>query len=66
MSDTQKAIDLANKITTKAEGALHGLEREMIIMKWPDEFRVILWEAVAAIAMQRADSHRPVGGRKES
>lgn len=61
-NDVQKAIEVANKIAAKAEGALHGLDREMIVMKWPAEFRVILWEAVAAIAMQRADSARPVGG----
>jgi hypothetical protein len=61
-NDAAKVIDIAEKITAKAEGALHGLEREMIVMKWPPEFRTILWEAVAAIATQRADSCRAVGG----
>lgn len=61
-NDVAKVIDIAEKITAKASGALHPLEREMIVMKWPAEFRVILWEAVAAIATQRADSSRAVGG----
>lgn len=59
-NDAQKVIDIANKITTKAEGALHGLDREMIIMKWPAEFRAILWAAVAALATERAIACRPV------
>lgn len=50
-----KAVALAEKITSKAEGALEGIEREMIIMKWPPEFRAILWGTVAAIAAQRRD-----------
>lgn len=50
----EKSIALATKISTKAEGALDALEREMRIMKWPAEFRVIMWEAVAAVATIRA------------
>lgn len=57
-NDALKVLDLAGKITTKAEGALSGLEHEMIFMKWPAEFRAILWEAVAAIAKQRAELAR--------
>lgn len=51
MSD--KAAALAEKITTKAEAALSGIEREMLIMKWPAEFRAIMWGAVADIAFKR-------------
>lgn len=54
ISHLEKSIDLATKISTKAEGALDSLEREMIVMKWPAEFRVIMWEAVAAVATIRA------------
>ena len=53
-----KVIDIAEKITAKAENALIGLEREMIVMKWAPEFRVIIWETVAHIAMMRADLER--------
>lgn len=51
---TEKATDLAEKITAKAEDALDGLDREMVVMKWPAEFRAIMWEAVAAVASNRA------------
>lgn len=50
----EKANALAEKIEAKASGALDGLEREMLIMKWPAEFRAIMWEAVVAIASRRA------------
>lgn len=49
-----KSLALTDKITKKAEAALDGLEREMILMKWPAEFRAIMWEAVAAVASSRA------------
>lgn len=49
-----KAGDLAEKITQKAADALDTLEREMIIMKWPAEFRAIMWSAVAQTATIRA------------
>ncbi len=55
-SHTEKAIALAEKITAKAEDSVARLEREMIIMKWPAEFRVIMWEAVVEVAAQRAES----------
>ncbi len=54
----KNAQALAEKITSKAEGALDGLEREMAIMKWPAEFRAIMWGAVAEIASRRAESAR--------
>lgn len=50
----EKSIALADKITTKAEDTLSSLDREMAIMKWPAEFRAIMWETVAAVASQRA------------
>jgi hypothetical protein len=48
-----KAAALAEKITKKAEDALSGIEREMSIMKWPAEFRAIMWGAVEHIAFKR-------------
>lgn len=53
-SHAEKADALAAKITKKAEDALAGLDQEMAIMQWAPEFRTIMWEAVAAIATQRA------------
>lgn len=53
-SHIENAVDIADKITTKADRALADLELEMAMMKWPGEFRAIMWEAVAAIAKQRA------------
>lgn len=49
----ERAQALAAKITTKAADALSSLDREMAIMKWPGEFRAIMWGAVAALAAQR-------------
>lgn len=57
-SHVDKAIAVAAKITKKAEDALAGLEREMAIMKWPSEFRAIMWGAVVEIASRRASSAR--------
>jgi hypothetical protein len=54
----EKSIALATKISAKAEDAVAGIEREMIIMKWPNEFRAIMWEAVAAVAAIRARQAR--------
>lgn len=53
-SHMEASIALADKLTTKAEGALSGIEREMIIMKWPAEYQAIMWETVAAVASSRA------------
>lgn len=50
----EKAQALAEKITDKAASALASLEREMIVMKWPAEFRAIMWGAVVELA----SSHR--------
>lgn len=52
-SHDDKAQALAAKITSKAEGVLDGLQFEMDIMKWPAEFRAIMWGAVADIANNR-------------
>jgi hypothetical protein len=48
----RKSIALADQIVTKAEGALSGLDRELIM--WPPDFSAIMWEAVADIALRRA------------
>jgi len=47
------ATAFAEKITKKAEEALDGLTFEMVMMKWPPEFRAIMWGAVADIAFKR-------------
>jgi hypothetical protein len=49
-----KAAALADKVVQKAEDALSGLSLEMNLMKWPPEFRAIMWQAVADIASRRA------------
>lgn len=54
----KKSIALATKISAKAEETLAGVEREMTIMKWPDEFRAIMWEAIANTAAIRARQAR--------
>lgn len=54
----KRAVDLADKIVAKAEESLASIEREMIIMKWPAEFRAIMWGTVADIASKRADEAR--------
>jgi hypothetical protein len=46
--------ELAERIARKAADALDPLRLEMAIKKWPAEFRVIMWEAVASVAMQQA------------
>jgi hypothetical protein len=53
-SHLEESIALADKLTTKAEESLADLDREMALMKWPAEFRAIMWEAVAALASARA------------
>lgn len=59
----EKAQALAGKIATKAEDALGSLEREMAIMKWPPEFRAIMWDAVAETAARRAQAERSRDGQ---
>ena len=54
----EKAAALAERITSKAEDALSGLALEMNLMKWPAEFRGIMWQAVAEIANRRAQDCR--------
>ena len=52
-SHADKAQALAEKITQKAHDAFAGVEREMMIMKWPAEFRAIMWHAIAVHANNR-------------
>lgn len=40
-------VQTAERLLQKAEGALDPLAREMKVMRWPPEFRAILWDAVA-------------------
>lgn len=53
-----KAEALAAKITAKAEETISGLEREMALMQWPQEFRAIMWSAVALHATLREQEAR--------
>lgn len=53
-----RAIALAEKVTAKASATLDGLDREMILMKWPAEFREIMWGAVASLAERYAADAR--------
>ena len=57
MSDQAlKAISVADRIVSLAEGGLHSIDR--IIVGWPAEFRAIIWDAVADIASRRAAAAR--------
>lgn len=58
-SHMTKAIEVADRITTMAEGALAGLERQMA--GWPAEYRAIVWGAVADIASRRASKLSSTG-----
>lgn len=49
---------VAAKIEKKVEDTLYVLDREMAIMKWPPEFRAIMWNAVAHAAALRAHEAR--------
>ena len=49
---------VATKIEKKVEDTLYVLDREMAIMKWPAEFRAIMWDAVAHAAALRAHEAR--------
>lgn len=53
-TDIERAVALATKISAKAEDILSRLDREVTVMKWPPQFRVIMWEAVAHAASIRA------------
>lgn len=46
---------LAEKIADKARAALRPLEREMQAMKWPADFKVIMWEVVSHTAQGYAE-----------
>jgi hypothetical protein len=48
MTDPTNA--LAIKIAEKANATLQPLQNEMDRMKWPQEFRKIMWQAVADTA----------------
>lgn len=54
--EMSRAAALAEKITLKAENALSGIQRELVIMKWPAEFRAIMWGAVADLAGKHRDA----------
>lgn len=52
--DLESAKALAAKIERKAEDTLRTLEREMEVMQWPQEYRAIMWHAVAVKAMSKS------------
>lgn len=57
MSDhALKALALADKVVSFAEDGTRGIDRA--IAAWPTEFRALIWDAVAAIAVQRAKAAR--------
>jgi hypothetical protein len=58
VSQVERVINVADQIQKRVTVALAGIEREMTIMKWSAEFRVIMWEAVASTALERADKAR--------
>jgi hypothetical protein len=45
---------VAEKIARKASDLLDPLRLEMAMNKWPDEFRTIMWQAVADTASRLA------------
>jgi hypothetical protein len=53
--DIIQAMALAGRISAMAEDVLSGIDRSMKIMKWPNEFKIIVWEAIAAEASSRAE-----------
>lgn len=52
MNDEQEIVAL---ITRKVTEALMPLERQMNILKWPNDFRAIMWEAVMLEAKSRME-----------
>jgi hypothetical protein len=50
-----KPEEVAEKIAKKVAATLAPLEVEMDLMKWPQEFRTIMWNAVAHHASLRAN-----------
>lgn len=43
-------LEVAEKIASRAAEICAPLELEMALRKWPKEFRIIMWQAVAAHA----------------
>lgn len=54
----EKAVSLASKISAKAEETLDRMQFEMDTMRWPAEYRAIMWEAIADTAAIRARQAR--------
>lgn len=55
---TAKAVAVAQQIEKRVAVTLAPLEREMGLMQWRPEFRVIMWEAVANMALSFAEEAR--------
>lgn len=49
-----QAEQLARQLDAKAEQALSSLDREMNLMRWPAEYRSLLWSIVARKALRKA------------
>ncbi len=54
----EKATKVADQIAKKVADTLDPLRRQMDLMKWPPEFRVIMWEAVSRHAALLAVEER--------
>lgn len=52
---SSSAARLTRSTIIVAEDTLAPLEREMMVMRWPPEFRRIVWEAVARVAANHAN-----------
>jgi hypothetical protein len=61
----ERSIALADKVRVRAENAVSSLALEMVGMRWPAEFRAIVWEAVALVASSRAKEARRLEQREK-
>jgi hypothetical protein len=53
--DFIQAMALAGRISAMAEDMLSGIERAVKIARWPSEYKIIMWEVIAAEASSRAE-----------
>lgn len=61
MADAEQTKRIMAMIEKRVDASLSPLQREMDIMEWPDEFRSILWHAVAEEALHRAQKAKRNG-----
>ena len=58
-----KSIEIASKVTSMADDALRPLD--LTIAAWPGEYRAIIWQAVADMALSRAMDARESVSRSQ-